>query len=205
VSQSPVTSTVAGSKTFWSRVWAFAKLGGPALVATAALVISLLTYQDQHAANEAASAADQRQQAEQVSFWIQAKPGKYPEAVLMVQNRSVFPINGAVIDTAIESIDSTSTHWVHLLLVYIPPCSIGTTNAVVTLKKIAHAQFFKVKSNSESNVETISMSFIDHSGVAWTYWISGALRRAVPATLRHDPGPMHLVTAKFTDANSCTP
>lgn len=89
----------------WARAWTVLKVAGPATVAIAAIVISILSLQRQGAANRdlqaanaaarqanaEAAAASQRRDAEQVSF-LQTSLPQAPFASMLVENHATTPV-----------------------------------------------------------------------------------------------------------------
>src|SRR5260221_8167420 len=103
----------------WAGTWAVLKVAGPATVATAAIIISILSLQEQGSANRdlqqasvaanqanaAAAAARERQNAERVSFLQNALP-RPPFTYLLVENLATSPVYDVTFQ--LEAIVSTS-------------------------------------------------------------------------------------------------
>lgn len=123
----------------WLRLWTLAKVIGPALVAVAALVISLFSYSNEHAAYEdqyaanqrqhranlAATAASEQRQAELISFW---QVGTGHSWRLTIENRSAEPISAiftAYPSDAVESESFPGLPKLYLTVHLVPPCSIA--------------------------------------------------------------------------------
>jgi len=85
------------------RTWSFVKIAGPAIASASALIISMLTYIDQHRANEVLAnenqqqaIEDQEQYARLVSAWFTSD--NIQTGRLVVQNLSTGLVSDVVVD-----------------------------------------------------------------------------------------------------------
>ena len=159
-----------------AALWSLAKVGGPAVVSVAALIISLLTYQNQRAANaeqnaiDAAAAASSREAyAAQVSYWLVAGAANAPPD-LVVQNRGSAPILD-VTATITASRRNVALYNGAVLLGTIPPCSIVTTSVIAMVVKVL-----------ASTYDVRSLYFTDASGLSWERLNRGVLKGPEPAS-----------------------
>lgn len=181
-------------------------MAGPALVAVAALVISLLTYRDQHAADEnqrkvdaAATTTAERHDAEQVSVWLD-----YNTNDLLVENLSPGPVYNVMLRLQALVGDNSTMHQIILWLGNIPPCSIGPTDSLPAARKYEMAVDLSKKPPSLTIIgNDLSMSFSDRNGLWWIYSDHSELRQV---TQREADGPNFdgFVSASFKAANGCS-
>lgn len=179
----------------WSRLWSTAKVVGPALVAIAALVISLATYVNQRSANEdahqlyeATVISQERQEAEQVSF-LQGRglsprqTFQYSDRTVAINNSSNTPIYtvafGVDINLGAASIaDTEHSLSVNLYLGSIPACSVGTVDMTTAIAEIIKERF-KVRSVPPDKITFVvdRMTFSDRDDVPWEYLYGGSLQQ----------------------------
>jgi hypothetical protein len=172
----PVNSAVA--RNVWSRLGSVARVVG-SIIAVAALVISLLTYEDQHRVDEAATIAGQRHQAALVSFILQQGNGPSNETAL-IDNSSDDPVNDVQLASDV-AFDNGHSYSLDLDLGAIPACSVGriTSSMIADYLRAAmfpytqneSIQFEDISGNYQFNVA--SMHFIDSNGIAWKYLEGG--------------------------------
>jgi hypothetical protein len=173
VAQPPVNSSAV--RNVRSRLWSVATVVGPATVAIAALVISLLNYEDQHQVDEAAVAASQRHQAGLVSFILQQGNGPSNETVL-INNSSDNPVNDVQLASNVAFEDGRS-YLLEINLGAIPACSVGRVTSSM-IADYLRAALFPYMQNKNTQYEEIdgnyqftvaSMLFTDSNGIAWKY------------------------------------
>ncbi len=130
------------------------------------------TYLDQHAANEhqlqvdqAAAAAAERHDAEQVSYWLEGSVPHTTAPEIVIENRSIGPIRDVILKFP-QPVQGCSTNcqWEafdYVGLPDIPPCSLGTTAAV--------ADFIYPKIGS-AGINGSFLSFTDPNGKSWVLY-----------------------------------
>jgi hypothetical protein len=233
IPESSPRSTVSAplpKPTGWARAWAILKVAGPATVAIAAIVISVLSLQRQDATNRdlqqanaaarqvevAAAAANERRNAEQVSF-LETMLRKPPSVSMVVENRATTPVYNVTFQVEVSAftplIGAPKTGGKgHLSKEFIfwlgniPACSSGTvsnlvTAAIAAMKKTKLAA--AVIGTNPVGVYVDWMSFADSSSVAWRYSGSGVLRKleSLPATTFV---PDAYLAASYKNAIGCT-
>lgn len=132
VTEAPTWSlaSAAATRSFRSRLWSIAKVIGPASVAVAAIIISLLSTEDQHQANQATADSNFRQQAELVTFAQQG--GGQPDGMIMINNYSEAPVSGAAL-LANVILDDNRSFSITIPIGSVPPCSLGRiTNPMIS-------------------------------------------------------------------------
>lgn len=172
-----------------SRLWSIAKVIGPSSVAVAAIIISLLTYENQHQANQETASSSLRQQAERVSFFQQQGNGQ--SNGIMVDNYSETPVSDATFLGKIVFNDGHSFS-VTIPLGSIPACSLGRITSSMIANYFNGTTFVHFSSSAAGAV-TIdsrdipdnnyrltaeSMYFTDNNGVDWQYPAGGPLETA---------------------------
>jgi hypothetical protein len=228
----PAMTTPPPQLTGWARAWAVLKVAGPATVATAAIIISILSLQRQGSANRdlqeanaitqqensAAGATRQRQDAEKVSFLQNALPPP-PFTFLLVENLCITPIYNVTFQVEASILigltvgangrlkytgfeSKTFTFW----LGNIPACSSGTASvvpAVVATLMKNKVKLTALQITGEIGIITDWMSFADSNGVAWRYSGIGGLQQ-----LQYLPAntytPNGYMGATYKDAVGCT-
>jgi len=151
-----------------SRIWSFAKVAGPALVAVAALAISLATYEDQHQANVDTASANLKRNAEDVSFSQEFKTPGQP--IITVDNYSGSVISDAWmkgVETISTKIGNFSLAPLEFALGNIPACSTDTVNVLSYLRSGSASR------NVQFQIE--EMIFKDSNGTGWTVQSDGSL------------------------------
>lgn len=207
VQQPPVTP--APKPTPASRIWSVAKVAVPVVVSVAALLISLLTYIDQHEVDQTAAAATLRHDAEQVSFTSQVRRGPPPSIAVTVVNSSTSLISFASILVHAADIDPADHVSGPLLKAFtlelgqIPPCSTGVVDANSVLAKL-----MKVPQSSADHITYTpdSMTFMDRYGQIWTTLNTGVLE---PASTTAEANlltvrPANYVSVRFSPAQGCS-
>jgi hypothetical protein len=177
------------TRVFWSRLWAIAKVLGPSAVAITALIISLLSYKDQHKADEAVAAASLRQQAELVNFF----QSEYNGAV-QIDNYSDEPVTKAELMTDVTF--GRKTYALSIGIGSMPACSTGSIKASA-LEEWQSSLLLSLPNGgsqraSKGPVLVSSMLFTDNNGNNWRYLAGGPLETSVPS---HDPYGPSLVEA----------
>jgi hypothetical protein len=99
--------TPAPKPTAASRIWSAAKIAVPVVASTAALLLSLLTYNDQHEVDQTAAVAALRHDAAQVSFTSQVTPGPRSSIAVTIVNSSTSLISFASIIVNAADVDPT--------------------------------------------------------------------------------------------------
>jgi hypothetical protein len=207
VQQPPVTP--APKPTAASRIWSVAKVGGPAVISVAALLISLLTYTDQHEMDQSAAAATLRHDAEQISFTSQVTPGPPPSTTVTIVNSSTSLISFASILVHAADIDPADHVTRPLLKIFtleldqLPPCSTGAVDANSVLAKL-----MKVPQSSADHITYTaeSMTFMDRYGQIWTTLNTGVLEPASTTAEANllTVSPANYVTVRFSPAQGCS-
>ena len=184
--------------TVWARTWAVLKVAGPASVATAAIIISILSFQeqssagrDQKLANAAAVGSIERRDAEQVSFRqnYSQRPPFYP---LFVENFGTTPVYSVAfqVQVAVGTGRGKNTRitGIKSFVIYvgqIPACSTGTINIVPgvmnILRSMSIPKAFQIQANSLFNIN--SMYFADSNGLTWQYFTFGDLQQVASASV----------------------
>jgi hypothetical protein len=156
---------------FWSRLWSIAKVVGPSSVAVIALIISLLTYEDQHHVDESAAVSNLRQQAQLITFFQSEYDGS-----VQIDNFSNSPVSNAELVTSVSF--GKESYAVSIQIGAIPACSTGVLTASALEYWRNHLQDNPSgPSADESGPVTISsMYFTDDDGNNWQYLTGGPLR-----------------------------
>jgi hypothetical protein len=138
----------------------------PIVISIVALVVSYRAYDDQHAADQAATTSSEQQYARMVSVW-QWGETMNKAGYISVQNLSP----AAVSEVMIFTNDSKSQAGLSIPLGDIPPCEIATSNLRPVMKaEGVHQPWWDVVNGS-------GVEFIDGNGVAWTRNPDGNLSR----------------------------
>ncbi len=187
-----------------ATIWKATRTFGAAALSVAAIVISLLTYADQHAATEAqlqvdsaAANAALRQEASKVSYWLQGVPHKSsPE--LVIENSSDGPLRDMelMFPQPVQGC-SRKCNWVAddwVTLTDLPPCSIETTTEFDAFSRPAIGA---------ASLNGSHLNFTDKSGNTWAlFGGSGKLIRLArykpPAQLSWSPN------VTFKPADDCS-
>lgn len=196
----------------WPRVWAVAKVAGPALTAITALAISVLTLVEQHQQSAAAAAASRRQAAELVTY-VQQDP-----TTVLVENLGTAPaffptfsvqVFGVAEDPRTKKGYPVATNQ-SFSLDDIPACSSATVNfgpaifkSIITEKPTPLVTLAPLTiSDFESSPLTIlveSETFTDGNGLTWKYSIGNLEEVGLsPSTLSDNYIPV-----TFKPANGC--
>ena len=189
----PATSSPANAvagRSFRSRLWSIAKVAGPSSVAVAAIVISLLTYEDQHQVNQATTNSSLRQQAQLVSFFQPQGSGR-PSETILINNYSEAPVSDAAVLANVILNDGRSFS-VTVAIGSIPACSLGRVTGSM-IQNYFDGITFVLFSSATSGTVTLnsnelpdnnyrftaeSMYFTDNNGVNWQYPAGGPLETA---------------------------
>jgi hypothetical protein len=205
------------SPSFTARLWYIAKTLGPAIVAVAALVISLAALLNQRTANnvqreadQAAAAANQRQWAERVSF-IESSKQAGPYVTVEVQNSSTSPVTNVALTVdafaAAGPAGRNAFFHVTLLIGNIPACSTGLPDVTAKLLAIAGKELgVKLKPN-RIGYQISAMYFTDRNGVIWDDQSSGLLGRITPIEMFNQTdqsGPDDVLTPNYKTASGCS-
>jgi len=150
-------------------MWSLATVIVPITVAVIALAISLLSYRDQHQADAVAVTASERQDAEQVTYWLQHGP---KHAKLMLQDRSGAPIYDVHIYITLFSFHGYQN--AKFFLRNVPPCSVGDTNV---MNLMGNPVLRPVMTNKSKAVTYLAITFTDASGISWKRDQSGVLEK----------------------------
>ena len=174
-----------------SRLWSIAKVIGPSSVAVAAIIISLLTYENQHQANQETASSNLRQQAKLVSFLQQQGNGQ--SNGITVNNYSEAPVSDATLLGKIVFNDGHSFS-VSIPLGSIPACSLGRITSSMIANYFNGTTFVHFSStvagavtvdsrdipHDNYRLTAESMYFADNNGVDWQYPAGGPLETAKP-------------------------
>ena len=154
----------------------------PIILSIVAVIISLLTYIDQHNADRAAAYSTEEANAATVSFWLVRSKTPGHLADVAVENSSVLPIsNVRVLVTAIGypfiRPPGTELYSVTVSEYTLPPCSVFTNPALQMAKSLV------IQKSHVSHPHTrwrlsISIEFTDASGLTWTRSVTGTLKRS---------------------------
>jgi hypothetical protein len=179
------------------------------VASAAALLLSLLTYADQHEVDQTAAAATLRHDAEQVSFTSEVAPGPPPSIAVTVVNSSTSLISFASILVQAADIDPADHVTGPLLKTFtleldqLPPCSAGVVDANSVLAKL-----MKVPQSSADHINYTpeSMTFMDRNGQTWTTLNTGVLEPASTRAAAHllTVSPANYVTVRFSPAQGCS-
>ncbi len=163
-----------------AKIWSIAKIVGPALISVAAIIISLVTFLDQRAANSdqrlaqgAIQAQLKEQWADRVSFLLLRKT-QPPYFAVQVQNSSASPMTDVFFIVGILSGISVDGELPTLLFSGpdLPSCSIGTVN-ISAAETLATARNSKV-----TPMLTVRMMYFrDRDGLYWKYDLTGVLQQ----------------------------
>ena len=194
----------------WGRVWAIAKVAGPTLTATAALVISLLALveqrtvdQGQEQANAATEAASQRQAASRVSF---LQEGDNATPSILVVNLGSTPIYNALIKITLDRADTKNQNVSQTLFAWvgaIPACSSGTGSFDPFLKRDLD-QAIALNRNAFPEITMNSMTFTDSNGLAWKYSAGGYKLQQISSGQDAASSPAGFLTMTYKSATSCS-
>jgi hypothetical protein len=190
----PVVVPTPPKPTAWARIWAVLKIAGPASVATAAIIIALLSLheqdsanRDQQLANKAAEGSIERHDAEQVSFLQDFNSQSPPFGTLTVQNRGATPIYAVTFQVEIGTDNSANKFVTKTFVTWlgtVPACSSGTVNiasaAVNLMKEVPSLKKVQIRANGIGIVAD-SMGFIDSNGLGWQYSSAGFLQQSQAA------------------------
>ena len=189
--------TISAKLTRQARVWSFLKIAGPALVATVAIIISILSFREQSFTDQTQHQSAQREEAEQVTF-VSSAASDY----IQVENLGTTPAYSAELEVNADSSYGFRTYF--LDLGSIPPCSTGMVSIPI-IEKFAAGQLAEKKSSSkEIIVMPVSMYFSDANSIGWIY--SGEIQglqqwyppRAFPTPITVLPG-----VVSYKAASSC--
>jgi hypothetical protein len=187
----PSPATAVTPRGFWSRLWSTAKVIGPSVVAVTAIVISLLTYEDQHRANQESANSYMRQQAQLVSFF-QPVGSRQDSGTIMINNYSEAPVSDVAF-LANVILDDGRSFSTTIPIGSIPACSHGSiTGSMIqnyfdgitfTLWSSATSGSATLSSNEFPNdnnyrLTVATMYFTDNDGVDWQYSTGEALETA---------------------------
>jgi hypothetical protein len=172
VQQAP-PATSAPKKAGWARAWSVAKVAGPTAASLAALVISLLAYNDQHRADSlqaqaqrAADADELRHDAELVSWSLDSSSD------VVIVNASTSLITGVLISNGYTITKKTNGQYdiepgITNSLAELGPCSMVTVSA--------KGQSPLAKADLKSG-GVVSIFFTDRYGKFWMLSSTGSLR-----------------------------
>jgi hypothetical protein len=179
VPATPASATPPPKPARWDRVWAVAKVAGPAAASIVAIVISILAFaeqrsadQDQQQAYVASADASQRQAAEQVSF-LEENINKPPYFTVLIENLGTRPVYNVALDAEVVE-QKTKTklvpYYFTISVPDIPACSSGTadvaTAAVRIMDEVTNTKSIYWQGNSATLIN--SMSFTDSDGLNWS-------------------------------------
>jgi hypothetical protein len=152
----------------------------PLALSTAAVVVSLLNYADQHGADRAAAISAEESYAVRVSFWLvnSGVSGQLPEVA--VQNDGVLPISNALIliqatSSPLISAPGTGLYFISVREGTLPPCAIYTA-PVLQLAKDHIPRASRIGHSWSITIE--SLRFTDASGLTWTRSAEGTLSQS---------------------------
>jgi hypothetical protein len=194
----------------WGRVWTKAKVAGPALTATVALVISLLALveqrtadQNQERANAATEAASQRQTASQVSF---LQEGDNATPSVLVVNLGSTPVYNALINITLYTTDTKNKNVTHALFAWvgtIPACSSGTGHFDPFLQDDLD-QAIALNRAVFPEIHMDSMTFTESNGLDWKYYDGGRPLREMKSGRQIASNPTGFLKMTYKSATSCS-
>lgn len=155
------TSSSEPTHNLRSQFWSVTKVVGPAFVAVAALVISLLSYTDQHQADQMAQQMEASADARLVSAWITMEANG-----VEIQNRSPDPVYNVAI--WLGTTYSPRKPAVSLYLGEFPPCS--ETSVTMQLIQLDTGKYV---GPSMSINDITYVAFTDVNNVNWVRTMSG--------------------------------
>lgn len=171
-----------------AQLWSLAKVVGPAFVAVVALIISLLSYTDQHETDQVAQQAQSLADARLVSAWFTVDSN-----AVMIQNRSPDPIYNVAIWLGRTP---TSIKLASLYLGEFPPCTVTS----VTIQDIYDLLGKYIGPTSVGNVYGIA--FTDSNNANWLRTMTGdVLKKDTFTPLGNSISQTYV---PFTPAASCT-
>jgi hypothetical protein len=163
----------APRKAGWARTWSVAKVAGPSAASLAALVISLLAYNDQHRADslqaqaqKAADAAALRHDAELVSWSLDAAGD------VVIVNASTSLITGVLISNGYTITKKANGKY------DVEP---GITNSLAELRSCSMVTVFAQGQSPLAKADlksggVVSIFFTDRYGKVWMLSSTGSLR-----------------------------
>jgi hypothetical protein len=159
-----------------ARIWSVVRDVGGLLLAggtVAALVVSVAALnaersadKDQHQADQATAAQQQRQQAEQVSFQ-DVFPQSAPDGAIEVVNSSHSPISNVTFDIVVSSL-ATGVRTYSFYLGSVPYCSDGVINIGPAVRQALENAHPKVPHPDLAIYFATSMNFTDRNGASWS-------------------------------------
>jgi hypothetical protein len=176
--ETPLPAALVKSSTSHRRFRRFTKRNFALAISVLAVIISLLTYNDQHDVARATVVADEETYAAKVGFWLVSpdKPGQLPN--VDIDNAGVLPVsNVRFLLTATGhpwvNAPGTEWYWVTIAAYPIPPCTIVTTH----IEQIAMSHIKPLK-GIKYKLSIQSLDFTDASGLTWARSVNGALTQA---------------------------
>ena len=189
-SEKPPESVSAKPSPFRSASKKFTRKDLPLALSIVAVIISLLTYIDQHNADRNAAIASAEADAAKVSFWLvdSKVPGQLPEVV--VQNDGVLPISNVEITLqamGVPFVDppGTEVYFINFIEDTIPPCSVYKVpvleDATIRMRSFqqSHHDMPAPPKGTSWKFGDYSLEFTDASGLAWTRSGTGTLTQSV--------------------------
>jgi hypothetical protein len=215
--EKPTESTSVKPSPFHGALKKLTRRDLPLALSVVAVIISLLTYIDQHNADRNAAIASAETDAAKVSFWLVSSkvPGQLPEVI--VQNDGVLPISNVEITLQAMGIPfvnppGTEVYLINFIEDTLPPCSEYKApileDATIRMRNFqqSHHDIPAPPKGTSWKFGNYSLEFTDASGLTWTRSGTGALTQSVSGQPGDSqtlsvPAPNGLTT---TDAPGCS-
>lgn len=222
-----VTQAAAPKHRRLAGLWNIAKAVGPIVVSVTALIISALSYNDQHRADVAALIASRQAYATQVSFWLVATNNPRVD-YLVIQNRSNAPVMevyakttpGSTLNPNVHSriLDAIEEDLQFVYLGIIPPCSVVTTSAlqlevrraiqiISQQQHISHKLTDTLMRPGVIQANMFGLQFTDADGATWFRTFDGKLTKPAelaPGTNGPAVRPIAPEGSKIRPADGCS-
>lgn len=189
-SEKPIESVSVKPSPFLGALKKLTSKDLPLALSVIAVIISLLTYIDQHNADQNAAIASAEADAAKVSFWLVSSkgPGQLPEVV--VQNDGVLPISNVEITLQAMGVPfinppGTESYYINFIEDTLPPCSVYKApileDATARMRDFqqAHHDVPVPPKRTSWKFSNYALKFTDALGLTWTRSGTGALAQSV--------------------------
>jgi hypothetical protein len=197
-----------------ARVWAIAKVAGPAAASLAALIISLAAYLNQQSANseqhqvdQAAAILNQEQQAGKVYFFMDTPVPL--SSILTVENTSTSPVYELMFLIDFEGPNARrsklTSQTMTLDLETMPSCAVATINLDTYISQ-ALDELYKTTGPMQIKIVYGSpvMSFQDNHGLFWEETAYGQPRRTTFDQALIPSGLSKQISPHYEAASGCS-
>lgn len=172
IPEAPAPSVQEPAKrTLRNRIWAISKVAAPVIASAAAIVISVLSLHEQRQTDIAAATAEQRQEAEGVTYVQEPGSSSGSSIPVLVENLSNAPAVAPTLyieaDTLGPATGGPESATFNLRLADIPACSSATINVGPTAISVLNLSKNALATGTYINVS--SMTFIDSHDLYWEY------------------------------------